>query len=109
LSDGPVDYRGALEAVERILNRGGEAEAVLEAVVEALEVRGASAKISAGGRTPIVGAATASAPGGSASPITFEGATIGSFELAIDDERLAARVATLISPYVRAWTSGSPA
>jgi len=33
------DYRGALEAVDRILNRGGEADDVLRAVVELLHDR----------------------------------------------------------------------
>jgi hypothetical protein len=37
-----IDYRGALEAVERILNRGGDAEDVLRGVLEALGARGIS-------------------------------------------------------------------
>ena len=41
-----IDYRGALEAVERILNRGGDADDVLRAVLEALQARRvASAKV----------------------------------------------------------------
>jgi hypothetical protein len=37
-----IDYRGAPEAVERILNRGGDAEDVLRGVLEALGARGIS-------------------------------------------------------------------
>ena len=36
---GSIDYRGALEAVERILNRGGGPDEVLRAVLEALRAR----------------------------------------------------------------------
>ena len=35
----PDDYRGALEAVERILNRGGDADDVLRRVVDAVAER----------------------------------------------------------------------
>jgi len=38
-SGGAIDYRGAREAVERILNRGGDAEDVLRSVLEALSSR----------------------------------------------------------------------
>jgi putative methionine-R-sulfoxide reductase with GAF domain len=34
-----ADYRGALEAVDRILNRGGDADDVLRAVVDAVHER----------------------------------------------------------------------
>ena len=39
----PIDYRGALEAIERILNRGGNADDILRASLEALRLRGISA------------------------------------------------------------------
>ena len=44
-----IDYPGALEAVERILNRGGNAEDVLRGVLAALRSRGISGSESHGG------------------------------------------------------------
>jgi hypothetical protein len=84
----PVDQRGALEAVERIVNRGGEPEQVLRAVLEALHARGVRfAAVRLGDRELAVGSPT-------------DGLTSGSLTLTTDDEAFAARVATLISAYV---------
>ena len=48
---GAIDYPGALEAVERILNRGGNAEDVLREVLAALRSRGISfASVQVAGR-----------------------------------------------------------
>jgi hypothetical protein len=97
-----VDYRGALEAVERILNRGGNAEEVLRAVLEVLRSRGISfARVrlagSGGLGDPL---AVGEQSERLVAPVVYEGSEIGSLELAAGDRAFAERVATLISPYV---------
>jgi hypothetical protein len=94
----PVDYRGALEAVERVLNRGGEPPEVLTAVLEALAARGVTyGAIRSGGDEVVLGA-----PGGPvvSKPIVAGDGGRGTLTLAVDDEAFVERVATLISPYV---------
>jgi hypothetical protein len=84
-----VDHRGALEAVERILNRGGDPAAVLQAVLEALHARGiAYAAVGLDDEHLSVGS-----PG--------DGLTSGALTVATTDQAFVDRVATLISPYVR--------
>jgi hypothetical protein len=97
-----IDYRGALEAVERILNRGGDAAEVLRAVLEGLHVRGvASAKVNVLEDGRIVEAVVVGDEGAViVAPIAYEGAEVGSLELAADDRAFVERVATLISSYV---------
>ena len=97
-----IDYRGALEAVERILNRGGDSDEVLRAVLGALYVRGvpsARLRFAEGG-----GLVEGPSVGGEAEriavPIAFQGAEVGSLELAVGDRGFAERVATLVSAYV---------
>jgi hypothetical protein len=93
-----VDRRGALEAVERILNRGGEPRQVLAEVLEALRARGmAYGAVRYGGDTVETGV-----PGRStiSKPIVARGAEVGSLTLAADDEAFVERVAVLVSPYV---------
>jgi hypothetical protein len=104
LSDGAIDYRGAFEAVERILNRGGEAPDVLRWVLESLEARGVES-----GRVLYVergvlseGVSIGAAAAGVTAPVVFQGEEVGSLELAVDDSAFAERVATLISAYVSA-------
>jgi hypothetical protein len=82
-----IDYRGALEAVERILNRGGNADEVLGNVLAAVHTRGvASAKLRLAENGRFVDRLSV---GGEAerivSPVVHEGAQIGSLELAVDD------------------------
>jgi hypothetical protein len=85
-----VDTRGALEAVERILNRGGEPEDVLRDVLEALHQRGVPyAAVRLGDEQLTVGL-----PG--------RGLTSGPLTVATDDRAFVERVATLISAYVPA-------
>jgi pyruvate-formate lyase-activating enzyme len=89
-----VTAAGALEAVERVLNRGGEPADVIAAVVDALDERGFATAIRT--RGGVIG----DAPAASAEvPVESGGAVVGAVRLAGDDA-LAARVATLISPYV---------
>jgi hypothetical protein len=66
-----VNEAGALEAVERIVNRGGEPSEVVAAVVAALRERGFDAT-----------------------------ADEGSLEIAGTTATFAARVTTLVSPYL---------
>jgi hypothetical protein len=83
-----VDTRGALEAVERILNRGGDQEDVLRAVLDALHQRGVPyAAVRVGGEELSVGSPTAA--------LTREALTV-----ATDDEAFVERLATLTSAYV---------
>jgi len=99
---GSIDYRGALEAVERILNRGGGPDEVLRAVLEALHVRGvASARVNMleNGRL-VERLGVGQEADRIVAPVGYEGSEFGSLELAADDRAFVERVATLISPYV---------
>lgn len=97
-----LDYRGALEAVDRILNRGGEADDVLREVLEALETRGVSYGVVrfAEGEGLVEGPSIGRQVAGVEAAVVYEGSTIGSLELAVDDRRFVDRVAKLISPYL---------
>jgi hypothetical protein len=91
---------GALEAVERILNRGGAALDVLSAVVAALHDRGiafAAIRLTAGDR--LVDGPSAGVGEGRKEPVVFNGRRVGELELSVDDETVVRRIATLISPY----------
>jgi hypothetical protein len=102
VNSGSIDYRGALEAVERILNRGGDSDVVLQALLEALHSRGVSAaKVLFVEHQRLVEGPTAGGEAeGIAVPVVYEGSEIGRLELAVGDLAFAERVATLISPYV---------
>ncbi len=107
MSSGEIDYGGALEAVERILNRGGDAEDVLRGVLDAFDARGISfARVQlAGGDGLEVGERRVSI----AAPVSYEGSEIGSLEVAADDRAFVERVATLISHYVARLETGGDA
>ncbi len=101
---------GALEAVDRILNRGGEADEVLRAVLAALHERGvpyAALRFVEEGRLvdgPVVGEPVS---GAIAVPVSYRGERVGELEAAVDDVALLERVATLISAYVLVgWDTG---
>jgi hypothetical protein len=89
---------GSIEAVERIINRGGDADEVVRAVVGALHKRFAYVAIrfvdgddiAAGDRTEALTA-----------PVEFQGSRVAELALATDDEALVRRLATIISPYCR--------
>jgi hypothetical protein len=95
----PIDYRGALEALDRILNRGGDPHQVLGAALMALHARGVASarlRLAENGRlrdSLSVGDETE----GIVSPIVHEGVEVASLELAVGDVAFADRVATLIS------------
>jgi hypothetical protein len=89
-------HSGALEAVERVLNRGGEAEEVLRQVVAILNERL--------GRFVRIGHVQAGDEAATtAFPIAFHGNRVADLELGgeltEEDRALAERVATLVSPY----------
>jgi hypothetical protein len=103
-------YRGALDAVERILNRGGDADDVLRAVVTALHERVPQyervgiAFMEEG--TLVLGPEAGSGGGDDElrALVTFDGAPVA--ELVVQrsasvaaDEPFLERVATLVSPY----------
>jgi hypothetical protein len=104
---------GALEALDRILNRGGDADDVLRSVVEVLvrEPGLVWAGISFSGRDSLVAGPSAGTPDESRRirvPVAFRGETVG--ELAVDgdaDPAFLERVATLVSAYVLVgWDAG---
>ena len=107
------EQRAALEAIDRILNRGGDADEVLGAVLEALHERGigyAAIRFVEGDQLvdgPSIGGREAACL---ELPVLYEGAQVGTLELATDDAAFVARVATLISAYVLVgWdTAGEP-
>jgi hypothetical protein len=115
------DYRGALEAVERILNRGGDADDVLRAVVAALGDRFdhyawvAVSFVEQG--TFVVGPSYGTPSGGVKleAPVAFQGQVVArlSVETAMPEHQDADfldRVATLISPYcLVGWDTGGEA
>ena len=91
---------GALEAIERILNRGGDADEVLQQVVEVLHERtgswvaiafGSDVRASAGGERP---------EDHQRQPIVWQGQTIAELWASSEaDPALCARVAVIVSPY----------
>ena len=101
-----------LEAVDRILNRGGESDEVLHAVVGTLVERGGCAwagiLLADDGRLVLGPQAGEERPDTRVRvPIVFGGERVG--ELVADDcrdETLVERVALLISPYCRAGFGG---
>ncbi|MDX6438519.1 MAG: hypothetical protein QOF45_1102 [Gaiellaceae bacterium] len=106
-------HSGALEAVERVLNRGGEADDVLRQVVAILHERlGQYVRISfveADGVLP--GPAAGDETETTAFPIAFQGSRVAELEaggeLTDDDRALLERVATLVSPYALVgWDTG---
>jgi hypothetical protein len=103
-----IDHRGALEAVERILNRGGDAEDVLRAVLEALRSRGISfASVQLAGSDGLSAAlAVGERAEAIAVPVVYEGSEVGSLELAANNRAFVETVATLISHYVVHLESG---
>ena len=99
--------RGALEAIERILNRGGDTDDVLRAVVAVLHERLAAwAAVVFDGGDAVVAGAPDEAPTTSV-PIEFERRRVAGLAVAgYDDAAVLERVATLISPYAAKRRAG---
>jgi len=114
------DYRGALEAVDRILNRGGDADEVLRQVVWALHER-VDAYSWVGiwfvedGELVLGPSAGEPPEEPTRFPISYEGRVVAelgvaSAGLAAEDAALLERVALLISPYcLVGWDTGGEA
>lgn len=106
-------HSGALEAVERVVNRGGDADDVLRAVVGILHER-----LDRFVRISFVEAASL-APGPAAGsesavtsfPISWQGSRVAELEIGgqvgAPDRALLERVATIVSPYALVgWDTG---
>jgi hypothetical protein len=107
--------RGGLEAIERILNRGGDADEVLRQVVSVLSRLYPFVGISFVESGALVrGPSHGTAPDASTTwPISFGGAEVAQLEVAgsaEDDRAFLERVAVLISPYcLVGWDTGGEA
>jgi hypothetical protein len=94
---------GVLEAVDRILNRGGDADDVLRAVVAALHRLYPYVAIAfvEGGELVVGPALGEDRPPAAAVPVSFRGAIVAELRVggAEPDRELLERVATLVSAY----------
>jgi len=106
-------HSGALEAIERVLNRGGEADEVLRQVVAILHERlGHYIRISFVEADGLVPGPTAGEETETTSfPIAFQERRVADLEaggeLTEEDRALLERVAILVSPYALvAWDTG---
>jgi len=95
---------GALEAVERILNRGGEPDDVLRQVVEALHTRAAAwvgIAFAEEGRFELGPSSGVAKPADhQRHPVDWNGHTTAELWTSTDaDPELCARVAMIVSPY----------
>ena len=112
-------YSGALEAIDRILNRGGDADEVLREVVavlhDASRLLVGRDLVRRGGRArarPRAGEQTAEP---TAIPISYENNVVAELgvvadELSTDERIFLERVALLISPYcLVGWDTGGEA
>ena len=106
-------HSGALEAVERVLNRGGEADDVLRQVVAILHerlgrfVRISFVEVDGLVQGPTAGDETETTP----FPIAFQERRVADLEaggeLSSEDTALLERVAMLLSPYALVgWDTG---
>jgi len=106
------EQTGALEAIDRILNRGGEADEVLRRVVEVLGrlYDYVAIEFVEGGRTELGPELGSAPPDPLRVPVTYEGSRVGALVAAAPDEAdrpFLERVATLISAHVLVgWDTG---
>jgi hypothetical protein len=113
----PDALRGALDAVERILNRGGDADDVLRDVVETLQAQLRYGWVGIRfleGDELVLGPAAGTAGGRESTvPVSYEGRVVGELAAvnpAAEDRAFLERVATLISAYcLVAWDTGGTA
>lgn len=114
-----MSYGGALEAVDRILNRGGDADDVLRQVVGVLHERAgfAWAGIAFVEEASLELGPEAGEPAGepAAFPIAFQGANVGELRVSPpprdrEGQAFCERVALLVSPYcLVGWDTGGQA
>jgi hypothetical protein len=114
-------HRGAVDAIERLLNRGGDADDVLRAVVRTLYERLPHLErvwiefVERGRRVPGPSAGESVHEGARTFSVHFQGTEVA--VLAVpnsltrnDDEALLERVATIIAPYcLVGWDTGGTA
>jgi hypothetical protein len=106
------DSRGVIEAVERVLNRGGDADDVLRSVVTILHERGryrwAAVTFLEDGQE-VEGPMAGEPEAGASFPVSFNGQLVAHLHVAgaDDDRELLERVAKIISPYALVgWDTG---
>jgi hypothetical protein len=106
------DANGVLEAVERVLDRGGDADDVLRGVVTVLHERGrypwAAVTFLEDGQE-VEGPLAGEPEAGTSFPVDFNGQLVAYLHVACADadRELLERVATLISPYALVgWDTG---
>jgi hypothetical protein len=110
-----TERRGALEALERILNKGGDADDVLREVVAVLHKLYDRVAIRFVEGEELVDGPAAGIPAGTAStwPIHFRGTKVAELEVAPaseDDDEFMRRVTTIVSPYcLVGWDTGGKA
>jgi hypothetical protein len=103
---------GSLEALERILNRGGDADDVLREVVRVLHDRFDYAAIKFVEGDELVPGPAAGTPDESATawPITFQGMKVAELEVSptpAEDREFLERVTTIVAPYcLVGWDTG---
>jgi hypothetical protein len=112
-------YRGALEAIERVLNRGGDADDVLREVVSILRERAgyawAAVAFVEAGELQLGPEEGERVEGARAVPVSFRDDRVAELSVAPasdDDEERAflERVATIVSPYcLVGWDTGGEA
>ena len=103
------DRTGAIEAIERILNRGGDADDVVREVVGVLRERFGFAAIRFVEGDQLVDGSSAGAAHPTISmQVEFQGRHVADLAIATDDEALVRRIATIISPYCSVRKSRAP-
>jgi hypothetical protein len=110
------EHSGALEAIEHVLNRGGDADDVLRAVVSILHERlGRFVRISFVEAEKLApGPAAGEETAVTSFPIAWEGRRVAELEVGGEptqvDRQLLERVATVVSPYALVgWDTGGEA
>jgi hypothetical protein len=113
----PDTHRGALDAIDRILNRGGDADDVLRDVVRALHHRGGYAGVAlrfVEGESLVDGPTAGELEGPvERVPVTYDGARVAEIDVAgasQEDRAFLDRVATLVSAHcLVGWDTGGAA
>ena len=107
-----LDAGEAIGAVERVVDRGGDADEVLRAALEALHERGVSfAAVRFLEKGVLVnGPSVGSRADATTVPVLYDANRVGELTVAVADAAFAERLATLIAPYVLVgWdTAGEP-
>jgi hypothetical protein len=109
------EHDGAFEALERIVNRGGDADDVLREVVGTLAERYNYAAIKFVEGDDLAGGPSLGTPGEVTSswPILFQGMKVAELEVSpspAEDREFLERVAMIVSPYcLVGWDTGGEA